>query len=327
MKNTPMNSLVSVLMPCYNAASTLGMALASLQAQTYTNWECIIVDDGSVDRPEEVVERFSDSRIRYLRLDANKGRSFARNLSVSMAKGDLLTMVDADDWIYPDKFERQVEILMADQSLAVVSTGIGIVDSDQHLTGVRGQGHSTQVQVFYGKMTRLEAPPIAFAPSMYRVRDIEGRAFNVNYSVGGDFDYLLKLMLGRCYAVIQDVKYIYTEWDSISLLKVLAALGTVSRVFTEYNDNYPARSRYLSLKTLLKVPVYWGAYRVGLWRTLVARRSRLPKTEDMEKFSVALDTVRAKMSQRIARDTMSPPPAVVPAVKLQKKLENLLRIP
>lgn len=296
MKNTQMNPLVSALMPCYNAASTLGMALASLQAQTYTNWECILIDDGSVDRPFEVVEQFRDSRIRYLRLDANKGRPFARNLSVSMAKGDLLTMVDADDWIYPDKFERQVEILMADQSLAVVSTGLGIVDSGQHLTGVRGQRPSTQAQVFYGKMTRLQAPPVAFAPSMFRAQDVQGLVFNEHYSLGQDFGYLLKLMLGRRYAIIQDVKYIYTEWDSISLPKVMTGLGNVRQVFAEYNGSYPVRSRRLALKTLLKMPAYWGAHRVGLWRKLVARRSRLPNAEDIEKFSVALDTVRAGMS-------------------------------
>jgi glycosyltransferase involved in cell wall biosynthesis len=291
-----MNPLVSVMMPCYNAAATLGMALASLRAQTYANWECILVDDGSVDRPDEVVEQFRDSRIRYVRLDVNKGRPHARNLSTSMAKGDLLAMVDADDWIYPDKLEKQVEILMMDRSLAIVSAGMGIVDSGQHLTGVRGLTSSAQAPVFYGRLTRLQAPPMAYAPSMFRARDVAGLTFDMRYSLGEDMDYLLKLTLGKRYAIINDVKYIYTEWDTISLPKAMAGLGLVRKIFTEYSSSFPVRSRYLALKTLLKMPVYWGADRLGIWKRLVARRCRRPNAEEIEEFSQALDRVRAMMS-------------------------------
>lgn len=291
-----MNPLVSVLMPCYNAVATLGTALSSLRAQTYTNWECILVDDGSVDRPQEVVEQFGDSRIHFVRLEINKGRAHARNLSTSMAKGELLTMLDADDWIYPDKLERQVEVLMADQSLAVVSTGLGIVDSGQHLTGVRGQACYSQRKVFYGELARLQAPPMAFAPSMFKARDVEGLAYNVHYPVGEDFDYLLKLTLGRRYAIIQDVKYIYTEWDSISLQKIMVALGVVRQIYAGYTCRFPVRSRYLALKTLLKIPAYLGACRFGLWERIVARRSRQPNAEEIEEFRRAVNAVRAEMS-------------------------------
>lgn len=291
-----MSPLVSVLMPCYNSAATLGMALASLRAQTYTNWECILVDDGSSDRPSEVVERFRDSRIHFMRLDTNTGRAHARNVATSMAKGELLTMLDADDWIYPDKLERQVEILMADRSLTVVSTGMGIVDSDQHLAGVRGQAGSSQATVFYGELTRLQAPPMAFAPSMFKARDVEGLAYNVHYPVGEDFDYLFKLTLGSRYAIIQDVKYIYTEWESISLKKIMAALGVVRQIYAEYSGSFPARSRYLALKTLFKIPIYWGAYHLGQWDRIVARRSRRPRMEEIEEFTQALNTVKAEMS-------------------------------
>jgi glycosyltransferase involved in cell wall biosynthesis len=291
-----MNPLVSVLMPCYNSAATLGMALASLQVQTYSNWECVLVDDGSVDRPDKIVEQFSDNRIRYVRLETNKGRSFARALSTKMAKGDLLTMLDADDWIYPDKLERQVEVILADRSLAVVSTSIGVVDSVQHLSGVRGQGPSAHAPVFYGELTRLQAPPMAFAPSMFRARDVEGLTFDMRYQLGEDVDYLLRLTFGRRYAIIQDVKYIYTEWNTISLPKVLTGLNTVRQMFTGYSDRFPVRSRYLAAKTLLKMPVYWGADRLGLWKVLIARRCRRPSTKEIEEFSLALDKVKATVN-------------------------------
>jgi|ERR1039458_2484199 glycosyltransferase involved in cell wall biosynthesis len=291
-----MNPLVSVLMPCYNATATLGLALASLRAQTYQNWECILVDDGSVDRPDQIVEQFRDSRIRYVRLETNRGRPHARNLATSMAKGDLLTMLDADDWIYPDKLERQVQIIEANQSLTVVSTCMGIVDSSQRLVGVRGRGPSADGQVFYGDASKLQAPPMPFAPSMFRARDVEGLTFNTHYEVGEDFDYLLRLTLGRRYAIIRDVKYVYTEWNAISLRTVLMALVSVRKMFTAYREPFPVRSHYLAIKTSLKMPIYWTANRVGLWKILVAQRCRRPTAEELEQFSQAFQAVCAGMT-------------------------------
>lgn len=302
-----MKPLVSVLMPCYNATATLGLALASVCAQTYSNWECILVDDGSVDAPDEIVRQFGDSRIRYVRLDTNRGRSYARNLSTSMAKGDFLTMVDADDWIYPDKLETQVQILMADPSLAVVSTALGIVDSGYSLVGVRCQGEATASHVFYGSLTKLQAPPLAFAPSMFRARDVQGLTFNTAYGLGEDVDYLLRLMLGRRYAITNDIKYIYTEWNSASLHKVLFGLDSVRQMFTGHSDQFPVRSRYLAFKTLLKMPVYWTARRVGLWKRIMARRSRRPSPEEIQQFSRSFRRVKAEMSRHSPEMTSSTP--------------------
>lgn len=288
-----MDPLVSVLMPCYNATATLGMALASLQAQTYQNWECILVDDGSTDSPDLIVEQFRDSRIRYTRLDSNKGRSYARGLSTSLAKGDLLAMVDADDWIYPDKLEKQVEVMTADPSVTVVGTGIGIVDSRHNLAGVRAQGPCPQAPVFYGTLSSPQVPPWGFATSMYRARDVAGLTFNMQYRLAEDVDYMLRLALGKRYAIIPDVKYIYTEYDSANITKVLIGLDTVQDMLRQYNNNFPVWSRYLALKTFLKKPIYWGADRLGLWNKMISRRSRPPNANDLVTFSRALATVRA----------------------------------
>ncbi len=94
-----MRPLVSVMMPCYNSAGTLPLALASLVAQTYENWECILVDDGSTDRPIDIVEQASDKRISFFRLDRNMGRGVAQQAALDYATGDYLCMLDADDWL------------------------------------------------------------------------------------------------------------------------------------------------------------------------------------------------------------------------------------
>jgi glycosyltransferase involved in cell wall biosynthesis len=114
MPNDPsdLNPLVSILIPAYNAASTLAETLASVCAQTYQNLDIIVVDDGSVDATFALASRLAqdDRRIRVLRED-NSGVAAARNLALRHAAGPLVAPVDADDLWHPTKIERQVRRL------------------------------------------------------------------------------------------------------------------------------------------------------------------------------------------------------------------------
>jgi glycosyltransferase involved in cell wall biosynthesis len=113
--------LVSVLIPAYNAASTLAETLASVCGQTYRNLDIIVVDDGSADATFSVASRLSkeDPRIRVLRQD-NAGVAAARNLALRHAVGPLVAPVDADDLWHPTKLERQVRRLREATDAAVV---------------------------------------------------------------------------------------------------------------------------------------------------------------------------------------------------------------
>jgi glycosyltransferase involved in cell wall biosynthesis len=113
--------LVSVLIPAYNAASTLAETLASVCGQTYRNLDIIVVDDGSADATFPLASRLSkeDPRIRVLRQD-NAGVAAARNLALRHAVGPLVAPVDADDLWHPTKIERQVRRLREATDAAVV---------------------------------------------------------------------------------------------------------------------------------------------------------------------------------------------------------------
>lgn len=105
--NTP---LVSVIMPAYNASNYIQEAINSVIAQTYSNWELVIIDDGSKDNTSEIVLKNSnqDSRIQYFYQDNGK-QGKARNLGISKAKGDYLAFLDADDLWLPEKLKVQIE--------------------------------------------------------------------------------------------------------------------------------------------------------------------------------------------------------------------------
>ena len=106
-----MKPLVSVITPFYNAKDTLLYSLRSLLHQSYQNWECILIDDGSDDNPQSVLSRIHDSRILYHRFEKNRGRGAARQYALDQAKGDFLCFLDADDWMYPHKLESQINTM------------------------------------------------------------------------------------------------------------------------------------------------------------------------------------------------------------------------
>jgi len=105
-------SLVTVIIPCFNQGQYLAAALDSVQAQTHPTWECIVVNDGSSDCTTAVAEHYSrgDRRIRLVTQE-NRGLSAARNAGIALARGHYLQFLDADDWIAPDKLERQLKAL------------------------------------------------------------------------------------------------------------------------------------------------------------------------------------------------------------------------
>ena len=104
-----MDSLISVIIPAYNYANFIAQTLDSVLNQTYKHWECLIIDDGSTDKTREVCEEYinKDSRLYYY-YQPNKGRSVARNYGLSMAKGDYIQFLDADDFMSETKFEKQI---------------------------------------------------------------------------------------------------------------------------------------------------------------------------------------------------------------------------
>ena len=98
-------------MPTCNRANIITDSIISVLAQTYRNWELIIIDDGGTDNTENVVNEFNDNRIRYERLDSGQGNAAARNLGQSLAKGSIISYLDDDDIWDPDTLLISVNAL------------------------------------------------------------------------------------------------------------------------------------------------------------------------------------------------------------------------
>ena len=115
------NPLVSIIVPCYNQGCFLEETLESVISQTYNNWECIIVNDGSTDNTESVAMKYTKKydRFKYI-YQENKGLSATRNMGISNSFGKYILPLDSDDKIGSKYIERSVEILENNPNVEIV---------------------------------------------------------------------------------------------------------------------------------------------------------------------------------------------------------------
>lgn len=120
---------VSVIIPTYNRSDLLKLAISSVLSQSYTDYEIIVVDDGSTDNTRKVVESFNAEAIRYV-YQNNMGRSAARNAGISSAKGQYIAFLDSDDIFLPSKLELQVKCLDSNPLCGLVYSYASNVDEN-----------------------------------------------------------------------------------------------------------------------------------------------------------------------------------------------------
>ncbi len=111
---------VSIVLPTYNRANLLGRAMESILAQSWREFELIVVDDGSTDRTQEVVDSYGEERIRYIKLDRNYGAAHARNVGIGSARYPYIAFHDSDDVWCEGKLDKQMRALAVSGQVGMV---------------------------------------------------------------------------------------------------------------------------------------------------------------------------------------------------------------
>ena len=105
------NGLVSIIMPSWNTGRFIEETIDSVIAQTYPNWELLIVDDCSTDNTDELVAKYKDDRIKYFKNENNSGAALTRNRAMREAQGEWIAFLDSDDLWTPEKLEHQINFM------------------------------------------------------------------------------------------------------------------------------------------------------------------------------------------------------------------------
>jgi glycosyltransferase involved in cell wall biosynthesis len=119
---------VSVVLAVYNGAAFVSEAVKSILNQTFSNFELIIINDGSLDNSEKVLDLFNDSRIIRIKNEKNLGLINSLNAGIKIARGEYIARMDADDISVPNRFEKQVEFLENNKNIGVLGTAVYCID-------------------------------------------------------------------------------------------------------------------------------------------------------------------------------------------------------
>jgi len=191
---------ISVVVPLYNDAWFIGAALASVQAQTLEEWECIVVDDGSTDDGIDVALAFAnkDKRFRLLRHDENRGLAASRNTGIAAARAPYVTFLDSDDYIYSDGLRTRLAATNDDPQQAGVYCGWESVDEHVRVswTATRPAPQRDRVTLL---TTGWEVPFIATAPIVRTDLLLASGGFNEDLRTAEDFDFWSRLLRGGVY--------------------------------------------------------------------------------------------------------------------------------
>ncbi len=191
------NPKISVIIPVYNGENTIRETIASVLAQTFSELELIIIDDGSTDSTLEVVQSISDPRLRVFSY-ANSGQAASRNRGVSLARGECVSFIDADDLWTPDKLESQWQTLQANPEAAVAYSWTDCIDETGQFSR-RGSYISASGDV-YAKLLLVDFIESGSNPLIQKDAFEAVGGFDESLPAAEDWD--LWLRLAQCYRFV-----------------------------------------------------------------------------------------------------------------------------
>lgn len=244
MINANAEPTVSVIIPAYNCDRYIVQAIESILQQESCSYETIVIDDGSTDSTEEVLQPYGD-RIRYIKQE-NQGVAAARNHGIEIANGSFVAFLDADDYFLPHKLARQAEILLKRPDLGIVHSGWQRVDP---------QGNKLLDVCPWIQIPELDLEnwlrwkPVLPSAMMFRREWLQYvGGFDVRFPPAEDTNLVLKLALKGCRtAWLREITVCYRQHESSAMHKGLPQARSLMAVTNDFfvQPNIPPKVRLM----------------------------------------------------------------------------------
>ena len=196
---------VSVLMPVYNGEKYISQAINSVLSQSFTDFELIVIDDGSTDKSAEIVGSYSDKRIRYVANQTNLGLAGARNRAIEISDGDYLAWLDCDDISLPERLRKQVSLLDEHPNIGLCGTWVRTLglDSEKFWRYASDPG--------FVRARMLFDDPIATSAAMVRRRCLSGEdlCFDARFPPAEDYELWERISRTSAVCNISEVLTLY----------------------------------------------------------------------------------------------------------------------
>ena len=254
---------VSVLMTCYNAASTIEESVRSVLAQTFTDFELVLVDDLSSDNSIALIEKIDDPRIRIKKLTTRHRRTKALNQGFNLCRGEYIAVLDADDIADPTRFSKQVDLL--DENIAILAVGTWFINISEDGSEISRAQFSTANNAIHRSLAFNNV--LVHSSMMYRRYIAE--------TLGGysdDFDYAQDFALWISLAAIGTIEVIPEQLTKIRHLTNSMTNGK-DYSLDSVRDSYILYKRAQGLDGLRLIDKLRGQRTIGLYGLLYAWRS------------------------------------------------------
>jgi glycosyltransferase involved in cell wall biosynthesis len=245
--------LVTIVIPAYNEAATIGDAINSALQQSFTDFELLVIDDGSSDTTANIAAMVPDARVQVLSFE-NKGLAASRNRGIRRAAGELIAFLDADDLWTPDKLSSQVEVLRRYPEAVLAYSWTDCIDEDgrflRHGSHVRADGE------VYKQLLSRNFIDNGSSPMVRRLAFDEVGLFNEDYPAAEDWDMWLRLAHRYRFACVPSVQVLYRVRSKSLTSDVSQQLECVMTVLHNGLERLPASPERERIKRTVTANIY-----------------------------------------------------------------------
>jgi glycosyltransferase involved in cell wall biosynthesis len=209
-------AMVSVVIPLYNKSQWIEQTLMSVSNQTYSNWECIVVDDGSNDGSLEIVKKFAEENQGNWRVysQVNSGQAVARNFGISMARGKYIAFLDADDIWMPSKLHKQVDYLSKNKEVDILFCSYVIFEESLKMS-LRVVRFKDSRKMIVRWLQMLGFGGLIESVGLMKSEFLENQgAFSENLSTSSGLEISLRALINAKVMVLPDVLVSYRISDN-----------------------------------------------------------------------------------------------------------------
>lgn len=282
---------ISIGIPIYNAEEYLADALRSVFAQTYEEWELILIDDGSSDRSLDIAMSVRDPRVRVISDGINRRLPYRLNQIVAESRFDCVARMDADDLMSPYRLERQFSLLQEMPGIDIISTGVCSITNDSVPVGTRSYHHVrplTLADMIAGQSGIVHASVMARRDWFLR------NPYDENQRLTEDYELWLRAFLRGDFNVfvMEQPYYYYREDNNVTADKMLRAYESQRQVVRRLLSGYVHRFKFLSPLYLKSLIVFLMSKFGGL-EFLRKNRSMSISNESLARqFALEIDFIR-----------------------------------
>ena len=280
MNNQP---LITIGIPIYNAEVYLADAIKSILAQSYRNFELILINDGSKDNSLEIAKDFAkqDNRIRIISDGVNKKLPGRLNQIIREAKGDYIARMDADDMMHSERIAKQLNFLQCNPQFDLVSTSMISIKNSNEIIGTR--------TYFPKQVTKKDAllgqSGILHASILAKKAWCERNLYNEVNALAEDYELWLFAAIKDDLKVgfLPEYLYYYREESSATKQKMLKGYNTQTQIISKYYQDILSESEYklIMKKFAIKKSIVKLADAINMMHIILKRRSNLKVNDEI----------------------------------------------